>query len=179
MLNYDPQYTPQENVFRLITALNAAGLVNGVVRDPGRPFEEQTAKALLNISQQAEDGGGGGGGGLAGGVQFLSAPNAAGNNTFTLDEHVGTFTALTALTGSAGTRIFILAVTNASEGSVIRHRVACPTTADIVLEWRNATSGGTLLTSYTTDLSGDGVYVDFVFNGTAWDFVNIVIPSNP
>ena len=53
-----------------------------------------------------------------------------------------------------------------------------PATAAITLEWRNASVGGTLLTSYISDGSGDDVVAEFVYTGSGWIFLNFTSPSN-
>ena len=88
--------------------------------------------------------------------------------------------AVTAVTGSGSTtRIMILATSGPPlAGSRIVHRCNFPATAEITVEWRNATSGGTLITSALTDGSGDDAVAEFYFDGAAWQFLKYTSPAN-
>jgi hypothetical protein len=46
-----------------------------------------------------------------------------------------------------------------------------PVTPDITVSFRNATAGGTEITSFVTDASGDDKVLEAEFNGTAWQFL--------
>ena len=73
------------------------------------------------------------------------------------------------ITGSARTSIFILAITAAATGDWLIIRFNQPATAAIVQEVRNATAGGTLLYSYTTDGGGADHWIAMLYyNGSAW-----------
>lgn len=118
--------------------------------------------------------------GAGGGVDYNASSNSSGNTTISVASGKGVHTEITAISGSGSTtRIFILSTSGTpEEGAIIKHRVSMPTTAAILVEWRDATSGGTLLTSYLSDDSGDDLFVEFVFNGTAWTFLNFIAPAN-
>lgn len=115
-----------------------------------------------------------------GGVGYNASSNVSGNTTISPSAGTGIHTEITTLSGSGSTtRIFILDTSGSPEtGTIIRHRVFCPATANILLEWRNATSGGTLATSALTDGSGDDMLAEFVYTGSGWTFLNFVYPSN-
>lgn len=104
--------------------------------------------------------------------------NSTGNTTITIPAGSHHHTVQATITGSAGTRIFILATTNADAGAVISIAYLLSTTPSIVIESRNATSGGTLLDTITTDSSGDDATVDFYYTGSAWRLLGAVYPSN-
>jgi len=50
--------------------------------------------------------------------------------------------------------------------------------AGIVIELRNATTGGTLIDTLTTDASGDPAEVTIEYSGTAWSLLFAQYPSN-
>lgn len=114
------------------------------------------------------------------GVDYAASSNSSGNTTITVDDATGSFVAVTAVTGSGSTtRIMILATSGSPvAGARILHRVTLPATAAITLEWRNATSDGTLLTSLLTDGSGDDAVAEFYFDGTDWQFLRFTLPAN-
>lgn len=113
---------------------------------------------------------------------FNSSANSSGNTTITPGVICLRHTEKTAVTGSGSTtRVMILAVDSESPpapGAIIVHRLSLPATGLIEIEWRNATAGGTELTSYVTDDSGDDVVAEFVYNGAAWEFVRFSAPAN-
>lgn len=81
------------------------------------------------------------------------------------------------VTGSARTSVFILAVAGQVAGNILKLRFVQPATAAIVEQVRNATVGGTLLYSCTTDGSGaDHLYCELYFDGTAWKPLMNVVP---
>lgn len=114
------------------------------------------------------------------GVDYAASSNSSGNTTITVDDETGSYVAVTAVTGSGSTtRIMILATSGSPvAGARILHRVTLPATAEITLEWRDATSGGTLLTSLLTDGSGDDAVAEFYFDGSAWQFLRFNFPAN-
>lgn len=112
-------------------------------------------------------------------ISRTTSTNASGNTTITPGVLSTQHTEVTAVSGSAGTRVMILATSNTPiAGAIIRHRVTLPATADILTEWRNATSGGTLLTSHLSDGSGDDVFAQFSYDGSEWQFDSFTSPAN-
>lgn len=164
-------------------------------------------KILTNIAFMIENGGGGSGvtsivagagisvdqptgvvtisatGGSGGGNDFDSATNNTGNTTITPTEPNYTF-ALT-FGGSARTSIIILDVAGRTAGDKIFLDLILPATANIVIDVRNATSGGTRLLPVETfpsqDLTTDGSLLsghwEFTYNGSAWVFDTSNLPA--
>lgn len=112
-------------------------------------------------------------------ADYNTSSNASGNTNISLGSTCVQFSEVTSVTGSGSTtRTFTLLTTNVTEGAHLSHRLTMPATADITLEWRNATTGGTLLTSYISNDTGDDVVAEFVFTGTAWLFLKFTAPAN-
>jgi hypothetical protein len=111
---------------------------------------------------------------------YNASTNASGNTTITPGVVNLLHREVTTVSGSGGeTRVFVLATSNTPRaGNTIRHRVHMPATADITLEWRNATAGGTLITSLITDGSGDDALLDFYYDGSAWQLDAVIYPAN-
>lgn len=107
--------------------------------------------------------------------------NSTGNSTITPAAGKTRHTVDATITGTASTRIFILATANRSAGDEIEVDFSLPDTASIVLEVRNATSGGTLLYTYTTTATeatdGHRLLTRMRFNGTAWEGVEALYPA--
>jgi hypothetical protein len=108
---------------------------------------------------------------------YLTGSNATGNTTITpvITARAANYTL--DVTGTASTRIAILDITNRVAGDKIALRVTLPAVASIVVESRNATSGGTLLDSITTDASGDDAFMTFVYSGSAWVLQSTQYPA--
>lgn len=101
--------------------------------------------------------------------------NNAGNSTITPSSahQVQVIT----VGGVARTSVFILDVAGRNVGDRLELRFVQPAVAAIVEEVRNATVGGTLLYSYTTDGSGtDVLAAELYFDGTAWKPLSNVVP---
>lgn len=113
-------------------------------------------------------------------VGYNASSNASGNTTITPTARRLTHKETTTISGSGSTtRVMILATTpTPPTGATLVHRLLCPTTAEITIEWRNATAGGTLLTSAITDGSGDDMVAEFTFDGSAWVFTRFHAPAN-
>lgn len=100
---------------------------------------------------------------------YVAAANNAGNTTVTPTAH--NYFAVIAVGGAARTSVMILSTAGSpapAAGDMIGFDFIFPATAAIVIEMRNATAGGTLLESFTTDgvtLAGS---VSFVYDGAAW-----------
>lgn len=98
------------------------------------------------------------------------ASSATGNTNITRPEGSHYHTAFVTVSGTAGTRTFAVLTTNSpTAGDRVRLFFLNPTTAAIVLEVRNATSGGTLLKTITTDGTGEDFFVDLGYSGSAWE----------
>lgn len=112
-------------------------------------------------------------------VGRTASSNSSGNTTISAGAKI-THTEVTTLSGSGSTtRVIILDLSGPPvAGAHILHRVVVPATAEITIQWRNATSGGTLLTSALTDGSGDDIVAEFEFDGTAWQFFRFHNPAN-
>jgi hypothetical protein len=110
---------------------------------------------------------------------YAASTNASGNTTITPAVINLRHTEVTTVSGSGSeTRIVILATSNTPRaGQILIHRLNLPATADITVEWRNATSGGTLITSLITDGSADDVVAEFYYDGSAWQFLRFNNPA--
>lgn len=93
--------------------------------------------------------------------------NSSGNTTIT--PAAKNVIAIGTITGAARTSVFILDVTGRADGDILTLRFQQPAVANIIEEVRDATAGGTLLYSYTTDGSGtDGFVAELYFKSGAW-----------
>lgn len=106
------------------------------------------------------------------------ANDGTGNTTITLPAGSRHHTVDLVFTGAAGTRTVILATTGAAAGDVSMLNYAIPATAGIVIELRNATAGGTLLDTLTSDASGDDATLVSTYSGTVWGQPSSLYPSN-
>jgi hypothetical protein len=102
--------------------------------------------------------------------------NLTGNTTITVPAGCIRYTVYGTFTGSAGTRILILDTANVAAGCVVTVVAELPSIADIILETRNAASGGTLLDTLTTDTSGDNATLEFGFT-TSWNRLQSQYPN--
>lgn len=111
---------------------------------------------------------------------YHTSANSAGNTTVTVEALCLSHTEMTTFTGAGSTtRVMVLATSSRLlAGARLTHRLTMPATAAILIEWRNATSGGALITSYESDGSGDDVVAEFVWTGAAWSFVRFNAPAN-
>lgn len=111
---------------------------------------------------------------------YNASANSSGNTTITPGAVCLIHTEVTTISGSGSTtRAMVLATSNSPiAGARVLHRMALPATADITIEWRNATAGGTLITSLVTDGSGDDAVGEFYFDGSAWQFLRFTSPAN-
>jgi hypothetical protein len=98
-----------------------------------------------------------------------SVTNTTGNSNITRSSTSRHHLANVAVTGSASTRTLSILTTNSpNSGDVVFLVIAPDTTVGNVIEIRNATSGGTLLESITTDASAQVYLVLCVYSGSAW-----------
>lgn len=93
----------------------------------------------------------------------------AGTRVYTLD---------LVFTGAAGARTVILDLADRQAGDRLTLDYALPATAGLVIELRNATAGGTILDTLTTDASGDPACIELTYAGSAWDADSALYPSN-
>lgn len=97
------------------------------------------------------------------------ASSATGNTNITRATTSRHHTAVIAITGAAGTRTLSVLTTNApSPGDTVLLVLQPDTTPGLILEVRNATAGGTLLNSITTDASGRPYLVMLNWTGSTW-----------
>jgi hypothetical protein len=95
--------------------------------------------------------------------------SATGNTNISPPSSSRLHTSILTVTGAAGTRtLSILTSQSPAAGALVQLSITTPATAAIVLQVRNATSGGTLLDTITTDGTGTPHVVWVEFNGTAW-----------
>lgn len=113
-------------------------------------------------------------------VGYQTSENSSGDTLVSPGPACLRHTEVTSVTGAGSTtRVMILGVDNPPRaGATIVHRVRLPATANITLQWRHGTAGGTELTSLLTDGSGDDAAAEFVFNGAEWEFVRFTNPAN-
>lgn len=122
-------------------------------------------------------------GGSGGGNAYATATNNSGDTTITPTEPNQT-TRLT-FGGSARSSIIILDVAGRTAGDKIFLDLVLPATANIVIDVRNATSGGTRLLPTESfpsqDLTTDGnllsAHWEFTYTGSAWAYDMSNIPA--
>lgn len=109
--------------------------------------------------------------------EYITVSNSTGNSTIT--PAVATRTAFVqgTISGTASTRVIVADVANRIAGDTLHIRYLLPATASIVIETRNATTGGTLLDSITTDTSGDDAFVQLIYTGSAWILGQSLYPA--
>lgn len=107
--------------------------------------------------------------------------NAAGDSTVTVGVLCVMHTEVISFAGAGSTtRKVILAIpAGLTAGARCAVRCELPATADITVEFRNATSGGALLTSLLSDASGDDKVAEFEFDGTQWNFLRFDAYATP
>lgn len=109
------------------------------------------------------------------------ASSAAGNTNVTPASTSRHHTAIATITGAAGTRTFsVLTTASPNAGDTVLITFNTPATAGIVLEVHNATSGGTLLSTVTTDGTAEPYFVLLGYSGSAWqlEFASSRLLSN-
>jgi hypothetical protein len=97
-------------------------------------------------------------------AQSNSSGNSAVAPTAGATNHIEVIT----FSGTARTSIVTLSTAGRVAGDLCFLRLSVPATASIVVEVRNNTTGGTLLTQLTTDTTGDDCALIYYFDGTAW-----------
>lgn len=111
-------------------------------------------------------------------VQRASAANSTGDTTITFPAGCRVLTVDMVFTGAAGTRILVADTSGLTGGEILRLDYTLPATAGIVVELRNATTGGTLLDTLTTDATGDSAFVELTYSGTVFQFNRAQYPAN-
>jgi len=111
-------------------------------------------------------------------AQFQSAAvaNSTGDTTITVPAGCDSYTVFLTITGVASTRNIALALTNAAAGCRVVVNMILPATDAIVVNFRSATVGGTILDTITTDTSGDGASAEFGFT-TVWNKLQSLYPN--
>ncbi len=96
--------------------------------------------------------------------------SGAGNTNITPTTTSRHHTAVISISGAASVRTLSVLTSNSPiAGDTVLILVLPNTTAGNQIQIRNATSGGTLLDSFTTDASGTYFFCLLGFNGTAWE----------
>lgn len=114
-------------------------------------------------------------------VQFTRASAAndgTGSTTITLPAASRHHAVDLVFTGAPGTRIIVADTAGAITGDVLVLDYTLPATPDIVVELRNATAGGTLLDTLTTDATADSACIRLTYSGTVWQLNSALYPAN-
>lgn len=111
---------------------------------------------------------------LAGGVftREAVASSAVGNTNVSRPAGSHYHTALVTVSGAADVAartVSVLTTNLPTAADRVRLYFLNPATAGIILQVCNATSGGTLIATVTTDGSGRDCFVDLVYSGSAWE----------
>lgn len=103
-------------------------------------------------------------------TETISAFSSAGNDDITLPNNGVHHVAFATADAGAGTytRTLALVTTNATTGDLIDVRISFAASVNPTVEVRNATSGGTLLTTATGDGSTGVVHGVYQYTGSAW-----------
>ena len=104
-------------------------------------------------------------------------PSAAGNTTPSFVSGKRSKSLLVQAAAGAGTytHIVILPTTDRQTGDRVEARLELVASANPTIEFRNATSGGTLLASRTgTTLGAANYCLLFTYNGSAWVLLNVL-----
>ncbi len=107
---------------------------------------------------------------------FVEVVNPSGTSTITATSSV--MTAILDVTGTARAVPVVLAVAGAAAGTRLSLRVNLPAAAGLAIQLRNATSGGTLLDSFTSDGSILSVVWELYFDGGSWNILSAQAPAN-
>lgn len=108
---------------------------------------------------------------------YNASTNSAGDTTVTPDGDAIDHTEIVTFSGSAGTRNVLIDASDLDEGYHVIVRLALPATAGIVVNIYQDTAAGTLLTTVTTDASGDDLCAEYVFDGTNLKAVRTAYPA--
>jgi len=144
--------------------------VSEIIAGPGISIDQGTGVVTISAAAAAP-------------TDYATATNNSGNTTITPTVAIQTFAL--SIGGSARTSIIILATAGRLAGDKIFMDLALPATTDIILEFRNATSAGTLLLpaatfasqQYATNGFDRSLHVEFTFTGSAWRYDVSTIPA--
>lgn len=105
--------------------------------------------------------------------ETLTTITAGGNQNIDVDKY-SVYTACVTVTdtydASAFTHTITIQTTNAEQGDIVNVRLSMPASVDPTIEIRNATAGGTLLTTFQSENNTDSLPASglYMYNGTAW-----------
>ena len=110
---------------------------------------------------------------LAGAATYeaIATFSAAGDDSITMPSASVSHSVIADAGAGAGgyTRTQTVPIANRSAGDIVHYRCTLAASANPTVEIRNATSGGTLLTTFTGDAGGASVAVaSYVYTGSAW-----------
>lgn len=108
---------------------------------------------------------------------YAAQANSTGNSTVTPASTVSRHVEIVTFSGTARTSVVVLDTVDRTAGDTIVLRLELPATAAIVAEVRNATAAGTLLSSLTSDGSGDDFCAEYVYTGTAFAALRYQYPA--
>jgi hypothetical protein len=111
------------------------------------------------------------------GQGYNAQANSTGNTTVTPASTKSRHIEIVTFSGSARTSVVVLDTVGRTAGDTVVLRLELPATAAIVAEVRNATAAGTLLSSLTSDGSGDDFCAEYVFTGTAFALLRYQYPA--
>lgn len=103
------------------------------------------------------------------GLSYHAQTNASGTSNIQPDSDKALHTEKITVSGGATTRTIVLKTTGRIAGDKLALRLEVPATAGIVIEVRNATALGDILTQLTTDTEGTPCALEYVYNGSAWE----------
>lgn len=111
------------------------------------------------------------------GLGYEAVSNANGNTTITPASTVAQHLAVVNFSGSARTSVVVIETTGRVAGDRVYVRLNLPATESIVAEVRNASDVGTLLSSITTDGSGDDALIEYYYDGAAFAVLRTNYPA--
>jgi hypothetical protein len=109
---------------------------------------------------------------------YNTVSNSSGTTNISPSSNVFHLSQIVNVSGSGNTtRVVALLTTGRASGDLVSMRLNLPATSGITAEVRNASDAGTLLSSITTDGSGDDAAIDYVFDGSAWSSLRATYPA--
>lgn len=165
---------------QILALFNANGGSGGGVTklSAGTNITLDPASGLGNVTINAS---GGGGGGVS--TDYLTATNNSGDTVLTPTQAIQSFKVTVG--GTARTSNIAIATTGRTAGNKVTVEVVLPAVSAIILQFRNATVGGTQLlpaerfsnNQFYTDGSTLSAVFDFVYTGSAWEYQLANTPS--